>query len=362
MGQIKINLIKIIVRLMVFGMLFGMIFTIARPAYAAYSSDTLVSMTNSARAHEGLGSLTVNSQLSSAAMAKAQDMLANQYFSHTSPSGKTPWDFIKDAGYSYSYAGENLAIGYTDASELFTAWMNSSTHRANIINPNFREIGIAVISGTYEGQETMIVAQEFGTPQGSGEVASENSTPEPNSATPEPGAPSSSAPASQALKSFSFIQDKSSFNPRSIFAGEDVIFQVALTGDVQTLDVHIFDKNFNLLEAPNVIGSGNEKIYSITEKIDQVGSTDVTVKAKDKNGNEQDLVLGKLEVKQTTLSNQSTNASGQTWFAGFKEKVKNNWIGLVIFGGVLLALIGFLVFRKIKFTKLAKFGLSSWEF
>jgi len=350
----KTKLIKLVV-----GTVF-LILVLANFSYAqaAYTAGTLVSMTNSARAREGLGSLTVNSQLSSAAAAKAEDMLANQYFAHTSPSGKTPWDFIRDAGYSYSYAGENLAIGYTDASELFIAWMDSSTHRANILNPNFREIGIAVISGTYEGQETMIVVQEFGAPQGSAEVASENSTPAPNSATPEPGASNSSTPA---LKSFSFIQDKSSFNPRSIFAGEDVIFQVALTGDVQTLEIHLLDKNFNLLEAPNVTGSGNEKIYSITEKIDKVGSTDVIAHAKDKNGNEQDLILGKLEVKQTTLSNQSTNATGQTWFAGFKEKVKNNWIGIVIFGGVLIALIGFLVFRKIKFTKLAKFGLSSWE-
>ena len=121
-------------------------FSLAR---ADYSASTLVSMTNSARAREGLGALTTNSQLASAAYAKVQDMLANQYFAHTSPAGKTPWDFIKEAGYNYTYAGENLAIGYTDANELFSAWMASDTHRQNILNSNFQQIGIAVISGTF---------------------------------------------------------------------------------------------------------------------------------------------------------------------------------------------------------------------
>ena len=146
-------------------------------AKADYSAGTLVSMTNSARGRNGLGSLSVNSRLTSAAYAKAQDMLANQYFAHTSPSGRTPWDFIKGAGYNYSYAGENLAIGYSDASELYSAWMVSATHRENILNSNFREIGIAVISGTYEGVETIIVAQEFGAPIEGGEVAAEQATP-----------------------------------------------------------------------------------------------------------------------------------------------------------------------------------------
>src|SRR3990172_9929587 len=107
-------------------------------ALASYSAGTLVDLTNSARAQSGLGSLSTNAQLTSAAYAKAQDMLDNDYFAHTSPAGKTPWDFIIGNGYAYLYAGENLAIGYTDANELFSSWMASATHRENILNSNFR--------------------------------------------------------------------------------------------------------------------------------------------------------------------------------------------------------------------------------
>ena len=103
-------------------------------AFAAPSASTLVSLVNSSRAEQGLGALSVNGQLVSAATAKANDMLENDYFAHTSPSGKTPWDFISASGYSYVYAGENLAIGYNDSSELHSAWMNSPSHRENIMN------------------------------------------------------------------------------------------------------------------------------------------------------------------------------------------------------------------------------------
>lgn len=328
-------------------------FSLAR---ADYSAGTLVSMTNSARAREGLGALSVNSLLTSAAYNKAQDMLENQYFAHTSPQGETPWDFIKSAGYNYVYAGENLAIGYTDAGELFSAWMASTTHRENIFNPNFREIGIAVVSGSYEGQETIFVAQEFGTPAGApaSEVASEN-TESQNPTTQSP------TPSTVQDKNFEFVKEKSSFIPKSIYAGEEVNFTVTIIGEVQTLEIQAFDQRINLLEASAAVTeSATEKTYAIKEKMEKDGSSEVKIIAKDKYGNEEDLLLGQLEVKPTTIA-KDTTAKQTGWFAGVKEKVKNNWIYLIIFSGIILALAAFLVFRKIKFRKLAKLGLSSWE-
>lgn len=327
-------------------------------AKADYSAGTLVSMTNSVRAREGLGDLTTNSQLSSAAYAKASDMLANQYFAHTSPAGKTPWDFIKEAGYSYTYAGENLAIGYSDASELFNAWMASATHRQNILNSNFREVGIAVISGTYEGDETIIVAQEFGTPTGApaSEVASENTANEnnPNENNPTPSTVQS--------KNFEFVKEKSSFSPRSIYTGEEVNFTVTITGEVQTLDVQSFDQRINLLEASAAVTeSGREKTYAISQKIEKEGSFEVKIFAKDKFGNEEFLLLGQLEVKPTTIAKNASSKQQTGWFAGAKQSVKNNWLAIVITGGVLLAGAGYLILRKIKFGKVSKLGLSSWE-
>lgn len=132
------------------------------PAKAAISSGGLISLANSARAAAGVHQLTTNSALSSSAYAKAKDMLKYDYFAHTSPQGKTPWSFIKGAGYSYIYAGENLAIDFSSTTAVHNAWMASSSHRSNILDTDFTEIGIAVISGEFQGRNTMVVVQHFG--------------------------------------------------------------------------------------------------------------------------------------------------------------------------------------------------------
>lgn len=131
---------------------------------SAITPTTVISLANEARAAEGLGILSVNNTLSKAAQAKANDMLAKQYFAHNAPTGETPWSFIKAAGYSYVTAGENLAIDFTEAESVQTAWMNSPGHRANIMNKSFQEIGIGIAKGMYNGHQTTIVVQMFGTP------------------------------------------------------------------------------------------------------------------------------------------------------------------------------------------------------
>jgi hypothetical protein len=91
-------------------------------------------------------------------------MFQGQYWSHTAPDGEEPWDFIHEAGYSYKTAGENLARDFSSTGEMFDAWMASPTHRENILNGQFQEIGIAVVSGTLSGFQTTLVVQMFGTP------------------------------------------------------------------------------------------------------------------------------------------------------------------------------------------------------
>lgn len=131
---------------------------------SAITSSTVISLANSARTEGGLSALTSNSVLAKAAQSKANDMLARQYFAHNTPTGETPWSFIKAAGYSYITAGENLAIDFSEAESVQTAWMNSPGHRANIMNKSFQEIGIGISKGMYNGHETTIVVQMFGTP------------------------------------------------------------------------------------------------------------------------------------------------------------------------------------------------------
>jgi len=131
---------------------------------AGIKQSSLTQMVNRQRSAEGLNLLRENSTLSKAAMLKARDMVEKEYFAHQSPDGNTPWHWFKEAGYNYKYAGENLAIGYVDSDEVYNAWYNSETHRANILNPNYTEIGTAILSGFGKNNATIVV-QLFGSPQ-----------------------------------------------------------------------------------------------------------------------------------------------------------------------------------------------------
>lgn len=123
----------------------------------------VIELTNQKRIELGLESLVLNQDLAEAALAKGQDMFTDQYWSHTAPDGTEPWNFIRQSGYKYQVAGENLARDFSNTESMISAWMASPTHRANIMNSKYNEIGIAVIDGTLEGYETTLVVQMFGS-------------------------------------------------------------------------------------------------------------------------------------------------------------------------------------------------------
>lgn len=128
------------------------------------NNGDLLHLTNQKRLQNGLGVLTVNEKLNQAALAKANDMFANQYWAHTSPSGVDPWHFFNKSGYGFLYAGENLARDFAQSSGVLEAWMNSKSHRENILNSRYKEVGFAVVNGKYGNYETTLVVQLFGTP------------------------------------------------------------------------------------------------------------------------------------------------------------------------------------------------------
>lgn len=132
-------------------------------AYADISVAELISFTNQKRAENGLKSLSENQQLTEAASKKADDMFAKNYWAHNSPEGTTPWVFIKQSGYNYVYAGENLARGFNSSSDVVNAWMSSPNHRANILSGNYKDVGFSVKSGKLNGEQTFLVVQEFGS-------------------------------------------------------------------------------------------------------------------------------------------------------------------------------------------------------
>ncbi len=130
---------------------------------AQLTKSGTINWTNSQRADNGLLALIENKNLDQGALAKAQDMFKKQYFAHESPTGAGPAEVAKAADYSFLVIGENLALGnFANDQELVQAWMDSPGHRANILNSKYKEIGVAVVQGIYEGRTTWIAVQEFG--------------------------------------------------------------------------------------------------------------------------------------------------------------------------------------------------------
>ncbi len=133
--------------------------------YATDISPTkLFELTNRERESAHLSTLAYNNDLAEAAREKALNMFKNNYWAHYGPNEETPWQFVLEAGYQYEYAGENLAKNFLFSDGVMRAWMDSETHRENILRDEYTEVGFAVVNGLLEGEETTLVVQMFGAP------------------------------------------------------------------------------------------------------------------------------------------------------------------------------------------------------
>lgn len=126
---------------------------------------TLNTLTNSERESQNLSVLTGNPLLDKSAQLKANDMAEKGYFAHNGPDGRKPWYWFEQVGYKYSYAGENLAVDFNESEDVVSAWMNSPTHRANIVKGVYTEVGTAIATGTYKGKEAVFVVQHYASPR-----------------------------------------------------------------------------------------------------------------------------------------------------------------------------------------------------
>lgn len=131
-------------------------------ATADLTPTEIIRLTNEARSQRGVKALATNNALMAGAQYKADDMLEKEYFAHVSPQNVTPWFWFKKAGYSYSSAGENLAVDFTTAEDVVEAWLASSSHRKNLLNSNYKDIGVAVDAGQMNGASSTVVVQFFG--------------------------------------------------------------------------------------------------------------------------------------------------------------------------------------------------------
>lgn len=136
----------------------------------------IFTLVNNERAKAGLKPLVESQVLDTSTTNKANDMFAKNYWAHVSPEGNTPWVLFGNVGYSYNFAGENLAKDYFSGGETVTGWMNSPGHKENILNPNYTETGIAVVDGTLSGASTRLIVQHFGKPYAPNLTASKTGT------------------------------------------------------------------------------------------------------------------------------------------------------------------------------------------
>lgn len=130
------------------------------------NASQIIEKTNFQRDLIGAKALNINEQLMNAAQAKAEHMAKNQYFSHNLPDGSPPWQFIQNNGYQYLEAGENLAITNQSDSQVVDGWMNSLTHKENLLNKNYSDIGIGIaFFGDYSNyKNTFVVVAFYGKP------------------------------------------------------------------------------------------------------------------------------------------------------------------------------------------------------
>jgi hypothetical protein len=133
---------------------------------SAITPKNIVALTNTTRREIHAPVLVENISLDKAAQQKADDMVAKNYFSHESPDGKTAMDLILADGYPARIAAENLAVRYTEAEDVETGWLLSPTHRENIVNPEYADIGVGISQGPYKGSPAVFVVQLFGRKQG----------------------------------------------------------------------------------------------------------------------------------------------------------------------------------------------------
>lgn len=137
------------------------------PVQAQSELEQVLSLTNAERAKVGCGALTINNTLAVVAQAHAVDMAENDFFDHNSLNGASPFDRMQAAGYRFSSAAENIAAGYSTPASVMDGWMNSSGHRANILNCSYTEIGIGfykLANDTGDVNYVWYWVQDFGRP------------------------------------------------------------------------------------------------------------------------------------------------------------------------------------------------------
>jgi hypothetical protein len=258
---------------------FGGLFGISKAYASSITPENIIALSNQERTAAGLNTLTSNSKLAAAAMAKAQDMFEKQYWDHFGPNGETPWQFIIAQGYNYVYAGENLAKGFRTAEGVIEAWMASPTHKENLLSRNYKDIGIAVMDGVLLGKQTTLVVQMFGnlTNEVQGSASTTLSTPTPVVKTP--------VIDSGQIKSISITHPRTG----DILKDPVMLVQGSTEGDKDDYTVEIIQAGETLAEVDS--NSHNWEISSSEKWSDGTHSIYAQVKGTNVKSNNTDFII-----------------------------------------------------------------------
>jgi uncharacterized protein YkwD len=123
--------------------------------------DAMLAIVNAARTVEGRPPLVLDPRLNAAAQAHAEDMLRRTFYAHENPEGLLPRRRVEAAGVSADVIGENLAAGQTSVENVMEAWMHSSDHRRNILEPRYTHLGVGLAVGSYEHKYKVLWVQDF---------------------------------------------------------------------------------------------------------------------------------------------------------------------------------------------------------
>lgn len=236
-------------------------------------SAKVIAATNCLRAELKLQPLKENRLLSRAADLKVQDMILNQYFSHTSPEKRSLSTWLKMVGYQYIMAGENLAIGFQKSEELINVWSESRLHYANLINPNYSEIGVALADGVFGGEKTTLAVQLFAQPKKEvivlGEQITESSLTESEVSTEtktetlinDPGREDVTEVLSP--EEISLVDDSSSFVTIKKIPWNEALFQVQVVFKEEVSGARVSFKDYEL----DLYPAGNNNLIWLGQKI-----------------------------------------------------------------------------------------------
>lgn len=316
-------------------------------AAGSIDASELMVKINLERTQRFIPSLTANNKLITAASGKAGDMLARSYFAHVDPDGNYVWPRIETAGYTpYLTLGENLAMDFNSAGAVVDAWMNSPTHRANIVNEKFQDQGLASIAGAYEpNHDTIMVVSLFGALYQTTKTPATPPTPAPTppktTITPPPATPTS--PSKTPTPSPVLISNDARIGAVSVSGKQLINLDIVISGQPILVTAQLKGQSITLLS-----GSVNgQYIGSFTfEKTEDLAEQTVNVEARDSAGNKtsQSFAL-KLPISESESS--PIMAAEQAAKISVSSEAEIIKILRIVFGAFAVLYLGFLIIDAI---------------